>query len=149
MPLPLSAVPCVAILAAPGLAVLVLGCGSPGPSSAPLAGVTIGQASPDFGFVVCTGTVLHDCTGTTAYRHGARITPAVDIEPVPGCGTTAAVAARCPGTTTELATLECYARHGVLLDRFAADLPGGPTSPSRFVLRCDEGVASIDYIEPF
>lgn len=114
-----------------------------------MPGVTIGYASPDFGFVVCSPTPIHGCVGTTPLRHGARSTPPVDIEVVPGCGTQAVVAPLCPGAFPDRTVLECYARHGVLLDTFAGPATGPVPRSEHFVLQCDEGIAEVDFIEPF
>lgn len=134
------------------LVVLVLGaCGPPARSTAPLSGVTLGTPATLFGFIVCSPVPLHACVGTTPLRHGTRVTPPVDIEATPSCaGQEAAAAAACPGSLADRATLECFARRGVLYDAGAVDAPGiAPPRPSHFELACDEGVASIDFIEPF
>jgi hypothetical protein len=120
-------------------------CG-PSRSTTPLAGVTITQTTPHFGFAICTPATLHACTATIPIRHGTRVTPAVDI--APDCLDEARAAIACPGSSNEPSVQRCYAEHGVIIDLFGVADPSLPTYPSEMRLACDEGVTSIGFIEP-
>lgn len=128
-------------------AALVLASCSHERSSAPLAGVTIGQTTPHFGFAICPTSPLHACVATIPIRSGTLVTPAVDIGTDCLDETRAAIA--CPGNSNDTAVQRCYAEHGVIIDLFGVTDPSLPTYPSEMRLACDEGVTSIGFIEPF
>ncbi len=116
-------------------------------STATLLGVTITQTTPHFGFAICTPGPLHDCIATIPIRHGTLVTPAVDI--APDCIDEAHAALACPGSSNDTSVQRCYAEHGVIIDLFGVPDPSLPTYPSEMRLACEEGVASIGFIEPF
>jgi hypothetical protein len=129
---------------------LMLGCSGPSRAPAGLSDVAIGSASGSFGFHVCSPRALHTCVARAGTRHGTRVFPAFDIEAVSDCPSQAARAATRCGAPADPASLRCHAQVGVLLDPLAqwADRSEPPLEPGRFTLRCAEGDAQIDFIEP-
>ena len=111
----------------------------------------MGGIHGEFGMVVCTPVALHDCAATVPLRRETRVYPTVDIEAVSSCATQETDArAHCPGAPTDAATLRCLAGYGVFIDMLASTAPADPTGPpAQVLLRCHEGVSSIDIIEPF